>query len=662
MAAQLHNLALVHSQQGQFARADELLRRSLAIVEKNGGPPQHARLCLFSLAGVNQALGRSAEAMGFADRSLAIAEAEVRAVFAFSSEAAIHTYLGTISGVVPTMTSLAAAGRTDAGAAAALTWQLRMKGIVLEMLCRYREAQHLVAPNSPLAGRIERFRRLKQLMANAALSPPVGLSADERTRQLDDWRREADGLESEINRALSERQHGPITATEPVSAATVRGRLGPDTALVEFCRIPVRDFQAVRWREPHYVAFVLTSGTAPPRLIDLGDATAIDEAIEALRKDFAALPDKLRECESPEEARAVEKTQERQFQQKSAALAKRLFAPLRPALGSARLVYLAPDGGLNRLPFEALVDGEGKYLIETYRFAYLAGGRDLLRPVVAPARGTVVFAAPDYKLGAAERLARAEKLLPGQVARAAVGSGAAPTVRSLGWKPLPGAAAEATDIQAALKDGAFGPVKTYVGPEALEEVLKALPAPRVLHLATHGFFLDHEPSAPADDGDGAAGAGGVRARLRGLDNPLLRSGIVLAGANQVGGDGAGPRAEDGWVTAEEIALLDLRGTELVVLSACQSGLGDVRSGEGVYGLRRAFLYAGARSVVTSLFEVPDRETRELMRRFYRELNAGQGKLAALHTAQQALLAERRKTQGAGHPFFWASFVLVGDSR
>src|SRR5262249_4109526 len=136
--------------------------------------------------------------------------------------------------------------------------------------------------------------------------------------------------------------------------------------------------------------------------------------------------------------------------------------------------------------------------------------------------------------------------------------------------------------------------------------------------------------------------------------------IVLAGANQVGAKTAGPRVEDGWVTAEEIALLDLRGTELVVLSACQSGLGDVKSGEGVYGLRRAFLYAGVRALVTSLFEVPDRETRELMKRFYRELNAGQSKLAALQTAQRGLLSQRRQTQGTGHPFFWASFVLVGD--
>jgi len=119
--------------------------------------------------------------------------------------------------------------------------------------------------------------------------------------------------------------------------------------------------------------------------------------------------------------------------------------------------------------------------------------------------------------------------------------------------------------------------------------------------------------------------------------------------------------DDGWVTAEEIALLNLQGTELVVLSACQTGLGDIKTGEGVYGLRRAFLYAGAQTLVTSLFEVPDSETRELMKRFYTGVNAGQGKLRALHSAQRSFIDERRKMHDAAHPFFWASFVLVGNA-
>jgi CHAT domain-containing protein len=149
--------------------------------------------------------------------------------------------------------------------------------------------------------------------------------------------------------------------------------------------------------------------------------------------------------------------------------------------------------------------------------------------------------------------------------------------------------------------------------------------------------------------------------LKQMDNPLLRSGIVLAGANTIGDKDKTMKVEDGWVTAEEIALVNLRGTELVVLSACQTGLGDLKSGEGVSGLRWAFLYAGARTLVTSLFEVPDTETRDLMKHFYGRLKT-HGKLEALHGAQLALIQQRRESHRAAHPFFWASFVLVGDPK
>jgi CHAT domain-containing protein len=114
------------------------------------------------------------------------------------------------------------------------------------------------------------------------------------------------------------------------------------------------------------------------------------------------------------------------------------------------------------------------------------------------------------------------------------------------------------------------------------------------------------------------------------------------------------------VTAEEIALMNLRGTELVVLSACETGLGDIKTGEGVYGLRRAFIFAGARTLVTSLFKVPDEQTRQMMRSLYGNLKAGKGKLDSLHDAQLEVMRQRRQKEGAAHPFYWASFVLVGN--
>jgi CHAT domain-containing protein len=504
---------------------------------------------------------------------------------------------------------------------------------------------------------------LKLRLTNAALNPPKDVAPEALQKQLTQWREEAREAEAQLNRALAKEHPGLILDSDSLTSARVQERLGKDSALVEFVRAPVRDFKNAEWLPYHYFAFVLRAGQAAPLLIDLGAAREIETGVRAVRQEFADFQEKLRDCESKEEIQALEKVQEKAFRKTSAALCARLFDPLRKHLGKSTRIFLAPDGELNRLPFESLVDADGKYVIESCRFAYISSGRDLLREPAKPASGTLVFAGPDFKLDAAGRRAQADKILKGIKSPAngpaiknddsAVRGG----VRGIGWKPLPGAAAEAKDIQQLLKDGNYGPVRTFVGAEALEEVLKALPAPRVLHLATHGFFLDHEPKPPDDEEGG--GAGGTRGRLKQFDNPLLRSGIVLAGANTVGDKDVKTAGDDGWVTAEEIALLNLRGTELVVLSACQTGLGDVKSGEGVFGLRRAFLFAGARTLVTSLFEVPDLETRDLMKRFYGGLQAGQGKLAALHAAQSEMLAQRRRAHGAAHPFFWASFVLVG---
>jgi CHAT domain-containing protein len=140
--------------------------------------------------------------------------------------------------------------------------------------------------------------------------------------------------------------------------------------------------------------------------------------------------------------------------------------------------------------------------------------------------------------------------------------------------------------------------------------------------------------------------------LRVGENPLLRSGIALAGANERH-SGAN---EDGILTALEVAQLDLHGTELVVLSACDSGIGDVQNGEGVYGLRRALVLAGAQTQVTSLWKVSDEATRTLMVDFYQRLLKGEGRSAALRHAQLAMLANPE----LAHPYYWASFVPIGN--
>jgi CHAT domain-containing protein len=217
--------------------------------------------------------------------------------------------------------------------------------------------------------------------------------------------------------------------------------------------------------------------------------------------------------------------------------------------------------------------------------------------------------------------------------------------------PLPGTRKEAEAIQQLLPQA-----QLFLGPEATQERLWHLPAPGILHLATHGFFLGDVPAPTGSRAVAHFSALGEDPLVAQPPDPLLRSGLVFAGARALAPSSSShtqPPPESAWVTALELAGLDLWGTQLVVLSACDTGRGDVKLGQGVYGLRRAFLVAGAETVVMSLWKVNDETTRELMEAYYRHLLAGQGRATALREAMREL----RQTQP--HPHYWAPFIAMG---
>ena len=197
------------------------------------------------------------------------------------------------------------------------------------------------------------------------------------------------------------------------------------------------------------------------------------------------------------------------------------------------------------------------------------------------------------------------------------------------------------------------------GGEAREDrIRKEMPGKRFLHFATHGFFASGKTRTTLAGARSADAEELNQARLLAHLNPLILSGLVLANANLAV---QGLSDEDGVLTAEEVATLDLRGLELVTLSACDTGLGDIYWGQGVMGLRRAFSLAGAQAMVMSLWKVPDLETRLLMEDFYRQVlrSSKRSKASTMRAAQLSMIARQRKRDGQTDPRTWAAFIVSG---
>jgi CHAT domain-containing protein len=453
---------------------------------------------------------------------------------------------------------------------------------------------------------------------------------------LGGYRKQLDGLvkeREEIEDQISRLGAGYLPAGKPITFEAVRNAIPEDAALLEFALyhpVSPKTFEFSpessedRAKLPaHYVAYVLHHSGEPKR-VDLGEAVPIDGAIRDLRN-------------------AVRDPKRSDVVVLSRRLDEKVMARLRPIVGNSKHLLISSDGELNLVPFEAMVAENGKFLIENYDITYLTSGRDLLR--IGSGRELsgppLIIANPAYGLdsgsNAAETIAR----------------NAAPTrrrgrsvtiTRSISetfFTPLSGTAQEARAIKKLFPDSTL-----LEGPRATKASIKAAVAPRLLHIATHGFFL-------TEDGPKSGAYSGAKGTAPGSGNPLARSGLALAGANR-----HDPNNSDGILSALEASGLDLWGTKLVVLSACDTGFGEVKTGEGVYGLRRSFIEAGAESLVMSLWPVSDSVTRQLMIGYYKNLKQGMGRGEALRQVQLEML----KTPERRHPFYWASFIESGDWR
>jgi CHAT domain-containing protein len=602
----LNNLANVYEDAGEPQRALENHFRALRI-EENVLAPYHSMTLVTTsnIAGIYTAGGDVEKALAFRRRADAIAEQELALNLVVGSERQKLLFLRSMSERSDKTISLnlrEAPASDDASALAALVI-LQRKGRVLDAMTDTFAVLRQRAADPVDRALLDRLNETTAQLAHVALGGSGAMARDRRRQAIKDLEAHKEQLEAE----LSERSAQLRAQIRPVTLEAVQAAIPGRAALLEFSVFHPWDPKAEDTggrTTAHYAAYVIgRHGT--PRGFDLGEAGRIDGLIDDLR---GALRDPARG----------------DVRRLARALDDRVMRPLRAALGDATQMLISPDGELNLVPFEALVDERGRYLIEGYDISYLTSGRDLLRMQVPrlPRSGPVIVADPLF----GEPTTHAQSISHA-TPRPAPPDG----LSQIYFAPLAGSAGEARAIKALFPEATL-----LSGARATKAAIQRADAPSLLHVASHAFFLP----------DADAGSAGIDVR-----NPLLRSGLALAGANSNGGP-----ADAGILTALEASRLNLWGTKLVTLSACDTGVGDIHNGEGVYGLRRAFVLAGAETVVMTLWPVSDAIAREPMAAFYASLRAGDGRGDALRQAKLAMLKQKRRQ----HPFYWAGFILSGQ--
>lgn len=656
----LNNLGNLYLARGEYAKAEPLYLRSLAVREKAFGD-EHSDVAqtLDNMAFLAAAQRDFQAALNLFKKTHAIQERLIRDIFAFTTEGQKLQFVQSIAGDYVVLSLIHQYLNAEQEAVrSGLAFVLRRKGIVFDAQSRAREA---------LQGRMSAATRkewdqlsaLRGDLARLVLNKPEKMSLEVYRARLASLQQQIETVEQRLagESALVAKE----LKQRNISVEAAARALPEHSALVEFVKIQDYDFAKREWSPIwRYMAFVLTS-VGDVTLVDLGEAGMLEATARRVLTDIRVSLDSrgFQVLKKPHDVDHQQQSFKSLF-----GLYSQLWGPLEKSLKGVDKVVVSPDALLNLVPFAALIDGDRRSLLERYQLTYVSSGRALIGLAgaqIQPSSDLLLVANPAF-------------------GKKAQGSGnAVVSVRSRDFRgvfdPLPGTEREAKEIPP-LVSGKEEQKRVLEGMGATEDAVKFARSPRILHLATHGFFLQdeeidlcgdvrgvtivknemHEEKALCEKRRGVAVVKKEKpASAKQYENPLVRSGLAFAGANKASEITEG---DDGILTALEITGMDLYGTELVVLSACETGVGEVQNGEGVFGLRRAFALAGAKNLMMSLWPVSDEITAKQMNAFYLNLQT-MPPAEALRQAQLETIKELNTKEGIASPALWAPFILQG---
>ena len=596
----LNSLGSLYKSMGDYTKARQLLERALAIYEKTIGPkhPQTAT-SLGNLAVLEYEIGNLSEARAYADRLFTCKQSELQTILAQDED----TRLSWQSVNQPFWLACLLEPNEIADLV------LRMKGVVLDSLVEDRSIALAAQSSSEGADSLKKIAELQARLSKQAFEP----SQEEEVARL---KGEISQLQRDMAAKYLRRNLQRASAT--ITQADITAKLGESSALIDLFQ-----FQdpKLKGEDAQCLGAIIMAANNKLEFVRIDGAKVIRQSIESLRQGIA----------NGDAACVKEETE---------LLSEKLWRPIAQKIpeGTNRLL-ISPDGELNFLSFAALLGENGKFLAESYDISYMGNARALLRESNPnPPNRIRIFGNPIF-----DRAAE-----PVKENRLAFRSMEVDVFGQIQLPSLPGTEKECAEIQKIAANSGWD-LETFTRERADEKTIRQTSRPGILHLATHGFYLNsYTPPLDSTRGMSVIGIAPATPNKKGVD-PMRASGIALTGAQSTLRSWAERKApnpeNDGILTAEEVASLDLQGTWLVSLSACETGVGEARSGEGVLGLRRSFMMAGAENLLMTLWPVSDQTTSEIMADFYQEALKTGNAPGSLAKVQREWLVKLRKEKG-----------------
>jgi len=516
---------------------------------------------------------------------------------------------------------------------------LTRKGLLLKIASDIEQVMQML--DKPELNRIgQELMAKKKKLASLTLAGPVESGATGFLLQIEQLENEIEELQGELGRASIRFR----TSRQKITPEIIVSRMGAEDIFLDYFI-----FMNPKQGKYQLVALIAQKDkTGQPlfQKVVFDDMDLIGKLIENFRSTIQD-----------------EDADEDEVKEEGFLLFEKIWQPLIEHFNNKTTIYLIPDGLLNILPFDALVDEDQEYIIQTFDLIILSSGRDLILSEAQSHKGPfMIIAGPDYN---SEYLVETETVQDIKRKRQRRGKRNADLMqglrmasfgmRGLSFSPLPGAEREGQEIDDLCKKERA--TKLYLKNQAEELLLRQMDiTPDILHIATHGFFLKSQENLTKRLVKLQRSMDPLQLIPPPGDNPLLRAGLAFAGINKNAQFlGEIDTDNDGVLTAIEVLGLNLYGTRLVVLSACETGLGEIHVGEGVYGLRRAFQEAGARTIINSLWEVSDQGTQRLMTALYKNILKGMPVRKAFRKAQLGM----KNSIMWSHPYIWSAFFMVG---